>query len=191
MQSHGDIDATCDLVLRTSCARASEREVERGELPPRYFRTARRFPRRAGRGSRRHVMHLVSLAVVPDRPQAGTALMNEVTLRNADAYTRGALRYIPRRERAFNADLRSGRAAFRHSRSHAERMDRERERERDFLSNRRQQFSARCSNECKRVLCLRILKRKLSHDCRSQLRSLDLQARLLPSPCRSLQLINI
>lgn len=34
-------------------------------------------------------MHLISLAraIVPDRPQAGTALMNEVTLRNADAHT--------------------------------------------------------------------------------------------------------
>lgn len=44
-------------------------------------------------------MHLVSLAAVPDRPQAGTALMNEVTLRNADAYTRA--RYIPHRVRFY------------------------------------------------------------------------------------------
>lgn len=83
----------------------------------------------------RHVMHLVSLAVSyltvlkPGRP----ALMNEVTLRNADAYIRALATFHA--ERAFNADLRSGRAAF--ARMPSVQIDRERGRggERDFLSN--------------------------------------------------------
>lgn len=63
-------------------------------------------------------MHPVSLspspplsyspAVVPDHPQAGTALMNEVTLRNAYIRARRT-----RHSASVYTDLRSGRAAFR------------------------------------------------------------------------------